>query len=267
MEVPDVRLENREVCKLLGLKPIQLIRWSEAGVVKANVEAGGRGRRRVYNFDNLFEALLTKVLHLNFHVPLTTVRRLVDSLATHLKREGEGSYFAHEGEVPSAILLLSGQEERVQELRIVKFLDDLPGELQSGFFEPINPGASIVLGHPENQKRIRRGDPFLSGYVVILANLTELLIDLVSLVSTNASGASPESDVEGNQRTERFHRIDRFTRQEFNKLIRSIRQEVAGEDRFSPEMGRRRDQIFKGRRTVSGAEVNSFLGMFKLESD
>jgi DNA-binding transcriptional MerR regulator len=55
--------ENREVTRIVGIKPRTLIDWSERGLVVPHVQdAAGVGSRRRYSEDNLIELAIIKTL-------------------------------------------------------------------------------------------------------------------------------------------------------------------------------------------------------------
>lgn len=242
-----IRLENREVCRLLGLKPIQLIRWSEAGVVVANIqEAGGKGRRRVYDLDSLFEAVLAKTFIMGFKIPLATVRGLMDRLRKLKEERSASSYLEGLSQGAGVLLFLSGREESVLELRFAK-LDELPGEIQSGMFDTVDSELSIPFGRLEDLKRVRRGDPILSGHFIHLLNIKSLLEDLTTALK------GPTHNPDSDRKAASKFRTGQLTRRAFNDRVRLEFQ------RFSHQMAKRRDQLFQGRQAVSEKEAEKFI--------
>ena len=74
---------NREVSKIIGITPRQVLSWTEKGLVVPFKESAGAGTKRGYNYTNLLEFGLCEVLFL-----VGMGFRAVKKLTGHLRHNG-----------------------------------------------------------------------------------------------------------------------------------------------------------------------------------
>lgn len=70
---------SKEVQKKADISKIQLIHWSQSGVIIPADDARGRGNRRKYSFQNLVEASICKELN-SFRVESNSIKALLENL-------------------------------------------------------------------------------------------------------------------------------------------------------------------------------------------
>ena len=70
---------SKEVQKKADVSKIQLIHWSQSGVIIPADDARGRGNRRKYSFQNLVEASICKELN-SFRVESNSIKALLENL-------------------------------------------------------------------------------------------------------------------------------------------------------------------------------------------
>jgi DNA-binding transcriptional MerR regulator len=86
-----------EVCKLVGISYRQLDYWARTELVTPSVrDAGGSGTQRLYSFQDLVLLKVIKKL-LDTGVSLQRIRKAVEYLQTHLKKEPVGVTLMSDG--------------------------------------------------------------------------------------------------------------------------------------------------------------------------
>jgi DNA-binding transcriptional MerR regulator len=86
-----------EVCKLVGISYRQLDYWARTELVTPSVrDAGGSGTQRLYSFHDLVLLKVIKKL-LDTGVSLQRIRKAVEYLQTHLKKEPVGVTLMSDG--------------------------------------------------------------------------------------------------------------------------------------------------------------------------
>jgi DNA-binding transcriptional MerR regulator len=86
-----------EVCKLVGISYRQLDYWARTELVTPSVrDAGGSGTQRLYSFQDLVMLKVIKKL-LDTGVSLQRIRKAVEYLQTHLKKEPVGLTLMSDG--------------------------------------------------------------------------------------------------------------------------------------------------------------------------
>ena len=76
---------NRQVADMFGITPRLLIDLTEKGVVRADIDRGGRGSIRGYSADNLFDLSLYQELNL-LNIGYRNIKQLIEKVTDQEKK-------------------------------------------------------------------------------------------------------------------------------------------------------------------------------------
>jgi DNA-binding transcriptional MerR regulator len=73
---------NKQVAEKFGITPRLLIDLTEKGIVRADIDEGGRGKARLYSNENLFDLALYQELN-SLNIGYRNIKQLIGYVATH----------------------------------------------------------------------------------------------------------------------------------------------------------------------------------------
>jgi DNA-binding transcriptional MerR regulator len=125
-----------EVQRLVGISYRQLDYWARTGLVRPSVrDADGSGSQRLYSFHDLLQLRIIKKL-LDAGVSLQRVRKAVDFLKDHLKKNPQGLTLMSDGtriyafESPDEVFDLLQKGQGVFGIAVDKVWSDLEGSVK-----------------------------------------------------------------------------------------------------------------------------------------